>query len=123
MRIISNDQPCLACRAAPLIYNYTSPVSGNTYYLVNTPANQADAQTQCNRLGGHLAWYKDINEQVRCLGAAWLYCTVHCLLQSLAVPRNLPWLQHPAHSGMFLLLLVCAGYTVCTCHMCADRSA
>jgi hypothetical protein len=44
---------------------YLSPVSGALFYFVNQRKTFGDAQKMCTTLGGHLASYSTLQEQVR----------------------------------------------------------
>ena len=54
---------CLAC-AAPKAVPYTSGVTDSLFYFVNQRKTFADAQKMCTTLGGHLASYSSVQEQV-----------------------------------------------------------
>jgi hypothetical protein len=55
--------PPLAC-AATGAWNYTSPLTNDTYVFNSTTLNQADAQASCKVAGGHLVAWTSVEEQV-----------------------------------------------------------
>ena len=55
--------PFICRQDVPFVYNYTSPKTGNKYYMVSNPANGLAAEVNCNVLGGHLVQYSSAMEQ------------------------------------------------------------
>ncbi len=45
---------------------YTTPSTGNTFWLNTTPTGFFQAELACTTNGGHLAGYLNRQEQVRC---------------------------------------------------------
>ncbi len=56
--------------AAAGAWNYTSPITNDTYVFNSTAVNQADAQSSCKVAGGHLVAWSSVEEQVG--PGAWL---------------------------------------------------
>ncbi len=49
--------------AATIAPPYTTPVTGNTFFLNTTASAYLDAERACTTNGGHLAWYVSAAEQ------------------------------------------------------------
>jgi hypothetical protein len=45
-------------------WHYTSPATNNTYIFNSSLLNQADAQSTCKVVGGHLVAWLSLEEQV-----------------------------------------------------------